>query len=155
MEGQPVSPKGRKVAILVAAGVDVTQVAAMQKALKAVGAMSDIVGPHLGAISGRNGASVEANKTFANTASVLYDAVYLPGGQSVFLAQAYKHAKTVAATGEGVDLLMALLPQGTPLNQMGVVAGGGGMQQSGFIQQFVTAIGFRHWGRPGLERISA
>jgi len=166
MEGQPVSPKGRKVAILVDAGVDVAQVAAMQKALKAVGAISDIVGPHLGAISGRNGASVEANKTFANTASVLYDAVYLPGGQSVaalqqrgdarvFLAQAYKHAKTVAAIGEGVDLLMALLPQGTPLNQMGVVAGGGGMQQSGFIQQFVTAIGFRHWGRPALERISA
>lgn len=165
MEGQPVSPKGRKVAILVDAGVDGAQVAAMQKALKAAGAMSDIVGPHLGAIASKNGAAVEANKTYANTASVLYDAVYLPGGQSVaalqqkgdarvFIAQAYKHAKTVGATGEGVDLLTALLPQGTSSNQMGVVAGRSGKQQSDSIGQFVAAIGMRHWGRPA-ERVSA
>jgi len=158
MEGQPTSAKSRKVAILVDASVDAAQVTAIQQALKAAGATSDIVAPHLGTIPGTNGAGVNATKTFANSSSVTYDAVYLPGGQSiaalgqkgdarVFLAQAYKHGKAVAASGEGVELLTASLPEGAKLEQMGVF--------SDSTQKFVAAIGSRHWGRPSLERVSA
>ena len=57
--------------------------------------------------------------TFATTASVLFDAVYVPGGaQSVkalarlgdartFVDDAYKHAKPIAAVAEGVEVLTA------------------------------------------------
>ena len=165
MEGQPSSAKGRKVAILVEAGVDAAQVEAMQQALKAAGASSDIVGPHLGTISGKNGANVEAGKTFANSSPATYDAVYVPGGQSaamlkqkgdahMFLAQTYKHAKAIAATGEGVDLLTVSLPEGAASNQMGVVSEREGTHTNAAIQKFIAAVGMRHWGRPALDRVS-
>ena len=166
MEGQPSSAKARKVAILVDAGVDTAQVEAMQKALKDAGAASDLVGPHLGTIIGKNGATVAATKTYANSSPATYDAVYAPGGQSavalkqkgdahVFLAQTYKHGKAIAATGEGVDLLTASLPEGAALNQMGVASGRDGGQQDAAVQKFLAAIGMRHWGRPALERVTA
>ncbi|HZG74914.1 MAG TPA: hypothetical protein VEZ72_03565 [Paenibacillus sp.] len=59
--------------------------------------------------------------------SILYDAVYIPGGrQSVdalmaqgdalhFVNEAFKHAKIVGASNEGVDLLAPSQIAGTPL----------------------------------------
>jgi catalase len=91
----------------------------MQEALKAEGAQSEVVSPHLGLLGGSNGADVAATRTLANCSSVLFDAVYVPGGeQSVqtllqqgdarrFIDEAYKHGKAIAAAGEGVDLVMA------------------------------------------------
>ena len=166
MEGQPSSAKARKVAILVEAGVDGAQVEAMQEALKAAGADSDLVGPHLGTLSGKNGMSLEVLKTFANSSPATYDAVYVPGGQSVaalkqkgdahvFLAQTYKHAKAIAVTGEAVELLTASLPEGAAINQMGVVSERDSGKQGVAIQKFVDALGRRHWGRPALDRVSA
>ncbi|MCW3054976.1 MAG: catalase [Chthonomonadales bacterium] len=166
LEGQPASAKGRKVAILVEVGVDGVQVKAMQTALKAAGADSDIVGPHLGMLSGKNGMNLDVTKTFANSSPALYDAVYVPGGQSVaallqkgdahvFIAQAYKHAKAIAATGEGVALLTSSLPEGAAMNNRGVVSEGDTGKQAVAIQTFLDAIGSRHWGRPNLERVSA
>lgn len=166
MEGQPVSARARKVAILVEAGVDGSQVEAMQKALKGAGADSDLIGPHLGALSGKNGTSLEILKTFANSSAATYDGVYVPGGQSavalmqkgdahVFLAQTYKHGKAIAATGEGVDLLKASLPEGASFNQMGVISERDGAKHSQAVQKFTEVLGSRHWGRPSLERISA
>lgn len=114
-EGQPRLPKGRKVAILAAEGVDATGVQALQQALKDAGAMADVVGPHLGTLA----PGVVANKTLANTDPVLYDAVFVPGGAGSlqtligmgdahnFVAQAYKHAKPIGALGEGTELLTA------------------------------------------------
>ena len=102
-------------AILAADGVDAAQVDALTAALKAAGAQGIVVGTHLGSL----GNGVEATMTFANTASVLFDAVYVPGGaQSVkalarlgdartFVDEAYKHAKPIAAVAEGVELLTA------------------------------------------------
>ncbi len=140
-EGQPTLAKGRKVAILAAAGVDAGQVAALQSALKAEGAMGEVVGPHLGMLTGAGGASVEAKKTFANTSSVLYDAVFVPGSaQSVaalvkmgdarqFIDEAYKHGKPIGATEEGAALVHAsavgtLLPAAEAAAQ-GVLLGAG------------------------------
>ncbi len=166
MENQPVSAKGRKVAILVAVGVDTAQVTVMRRALEAQGAMSDIVGPHLGTISGKDGTVVEAGKTFANSSPATYDAVYVPGGASValllqmgdahvFVAQTYKHGKAIAATGEGAALLKAVLPDGAAVNQMGVISEQDGAQASAVGERFAAAIGPRHWGRPALARIPA
>ena len=79
-EDQPKLVNGRKVAILVAAGVAVDQVESMQSALKSENVLSEIVGPHIGDIEGTGGAT-EATKTFANSSSVLFDAIYVPGGK--------------------------------------------------------------------------
>ena len=164
MEGQPTSAKGRKVAILVDAGVNASQVKAMQQALKAAGAQSDIVGPHIGVIGGNAG--VEATKTFANSSPATYDAVFVPGGNSavalqqkgdahVFIAQTYKHGKGLCAMGESVALLTGSLPAGAAINQLGVVSEQDGTKQGSAIQRFIAAVGSRHWNRPALEQVSA
>jgi len=167
MAGQPGSPKARKVAILVEAGVDVAQVEALQAALKAAGAKGEIIGPHLGTIPGIGAAdaSVQPAKTFASTSPALYDALYIPGGQSirilkkkgdarVFVTQTYKHGKAIAATGEGVDLLKAALPAGAALDQLGVLSERDTARLDTATQRFIAAIGSRHWGRAALDRIS-
>ncbi len=134
-EDQPKSAKGRMVAILAAPGVAADQVAAMQKALKAEDALGVVVGPHLGQIEGTSG-RVEAKKTLANTSSVHFDAVYVPGGAAStqtlrrmgdaihFIDEAYKHGKAIAATAEGVELVKAA---GTG----GLISGRGGMLGAG------------------------
>jgi catalase len=115
-QDQPKLAKGRKVAILVADGVAVAEVEAMQSALKKENVLSEIVAPHIGEIVGI-GSATEATKTFANSSSVLFDAVYVPGGaESIemlqgipdalrFIDEAYKHGKAIAASSEGIELV--------------------------------------------------
>jgi catalase len=112
-EDQPKLAKGRKVAILVADGVAIDEVEGMQSALKSANVLSEIVAPHIGEVEGKGGFT-EATKTYANTSSVHFDAVYIPGGEESietlkgipdalrFVDEAYKHGKPIAASGEGM-----------------------------------------------------
>jgi len=160
-KGQPVSPKGRKVAILTEAGVDAGQVSAIIAALKAAGAKGEIVGPHLGIIEAEGG-SVEAVKTYAGASSVLYDAVFVPGGGSAalltgsgdaraFIAETYKHAKAIGSSAEGADLIKTAVPSeaGDPSAQPGVFLSPD--DPAGFI----ASIGKRHWGRLAIDQVAA
>jgi catalase len=108
--------KTRKVAILCADGVDVAAVRAMQGALTEGGATSKIVAPRLGTLKGAGGV-VAVDYSLLNAASVLFDAVFVPGGDKsvqalagearalLFVREAYKHCKAIAAVGAGVGLL--------------------------------------------------
>ena len=53
---QPKLAKGRKVAILAAPGVQVADIAALQKRLKQESVLSEIIGPFLGTLEGDGGA---------------------------------------------------------------------------------------------------
>ena len=113
----PKTAKGRKVAILAADGVEGSQIMAIKQALKEVDAKAEIVAKFMGTIKGADGKEIEVDKTFLTGASVMFDAVYVPGGaKSIealktngealnFINEAFKHCKAIAATGEGVDLL--------------------------------------------------
>lgn len=114
-EGQPQSPKGRKVAILVGKGSATKCVQTMLEKLAAEGALGEVVGPHIGTLAGDEG-TIEVKKTYANTGSVLFDAVYVPGSTNIavlksmgdarkFIDEAYKHGKAIAASGSGVELV--------------------------------------------------
>ena len=60
---------------------------------------------------------IKADFSFLTGSSVLFDAVYVPGGEASiaalknepeptnFLREAYNHCKAIAASGAGVDLL--------------------------------------------------
>jgi catalase len=75
--------------------------------------------PRLGVLTGVGGEQIKADFSFLAGSSVLFDAVYVPGGETSvetlerepeavnFLNEAYKHCKTIAATGAGVELLDA------------------------------------------------
>jgi catalase len=129
-------------------------------ALKGAGAKGEIIGPHLGVIEAVGG-SIEATKTFAGTSSVLYDAVFVPGGLSVsmlnqsgdahaFIAETYKHAKAIGASGEGSELIKSSLPVAIadPWAQPGVTP------RSDTATAFIDAIGTRHWGREAVDQIA-
>ena len=68
-----------------------------------------------------------------------------------FVEEAYKHYKSIAASAEGRDLIIAAL--GDVTAQPGVVAGA---SASAITADFVAAIAVdRHWSRSGTERVSA
>jgi catalase len=109
--------KTRKIAFLVADGFDDDTLLKMKQALMTAGALAFTVAPRLGTLTGASGEAVKADFSFLTGASVLFDAVYVPGGDASiaalkaedeainFLNEAYKHCKAIAASGTGVELL--------------------------------------------------
>ncbi|MFD6674549.1 catalase [Rhodococcus zopfii] len=110
----------RRVAVLAADGVDVTGVERLVEALSERGAIVEVLAPKGGGVlTGGSGGEIAVDRAITTMASVLYDAVVVPcGPDSIatlrddgyalhFLAEAYKHAKPIAAFGAGLDLLPA------------------------------------------------
>lgn len=109
--------KSRKIAILATDGVNGTQLNDYKKVLKAAGAVTKIVATHNGKIKDDSGQEIKVDFTFLTTASVLFDAVYIPGGtKSVaaliaepdaihFVEEAFRHCKAIAANAEGLQLI--------------------------------------------------
>ncbi|MGI9068983.1 MAG: catalase [Pyrinomonadaceae bacterium] len=114
--------KTRKIAVLLADGFDDAGVAEMNKALLTAGATPKTVAPRLGVVAGTNGEELKVDFSFLTGSSVLFDAIYIPGGDasvaaltaqpeaSEFVTEAYKHCKPIAASGAGVEFLASALP---------------------------------------------
>lgn len=168
--------KTRKVAILAESGFNFPEVTQVIEALKNAGVHSEIISMNQGMITSVDGRQLEVNKNYASAGSIMYDAVYVTGGrQNVdtllaqgdslhFVNEAFKHAKTIGATNEGVELLEASQIQGVAMagpeshaqlvNELGVItirnaADMGNINQPGyFSQEFINAIAqHRHWLR--------
>jgi len=111
--------KSRKIAILAADGVNAASVNAVKAVLEQEGAITEIIAPRLGKINTTGQGQLTADQSFLTAASVLFDAVYLPGGkESVamlaveanaihFISEAYKHCKAIAADQDALTLLEA------------------------------------------------
>jgi len=155
----------RKVAVLLADGYDRTDLAIVREALVAGGAWVKIVAPQLGAILSHHD-TVEADFSFRTGDSVLFDAIYIPGGRKSvdalkrhgevddFIRDGWRHCKAIAASGAGVELL-ATLPGGEGVagkwrTVHGVVTTTGKASEA-MAAAFVQAIaGGRHWIRETL-----
>ncbi|MEP6749447.1 MAG: catalase [Bacteroidota bacterium] len=111
--------KTRKVAILAADGVNEKTLNAMKETLLAEGAVVEVIAPDFHTITSMNGVAVPVDKSLHVTASVLYDAVYVPGGANSvaslesdpdavhFLNQAFRHCKPIAADTDAMQVLAA------------------------------------------------
>ena len=109
--------KGRKVAILVADGVDGAAVAAMKATLKKAGVTALVLAEHLGTVASTNGEPLAVDHTIVTMPSIGFDAIYVPGGADSaaalaasgdavhYVAETYKHVKPIAAAADGIDLL--------------------------------------------------
>ncbi len=109
--------KTRKIAILIAEGVNASYLNSMKKALEAQGASTKLIAPHLGFIKASDGTAVKVDQSFLTAASVLFDAVFIPGGEKSihalqnepavieFINDAYKHCKAIAFQEEAEMLL--------------------------------------------------
>ena len=158
------SIRSRQVAILIADGVDETSVSKMKMALTAERAMVKLVAPKLGLIKGKGGGVLKADQTFLTAASVLFDAVYVPGGsKSVgalldeqdpvhFVNEAYKHCKAIAIDDEGIELLNATYIGKSIIKakqKAGVII-------NGSLKEFIKAIAqHRFWEREKKDKVPA
>ncbi|MEH2042778.1 catalase [Nostoc sp.] len=165
--------KSRRIAILAADGVNAQELGALQQALTQQGAHTKVVATHGGKIKGDDGQEIPVEMTFVTAASVMFDAVYVPGGaQSIkmlkqqgeavhFINEAFKHCKAIAATSEGVELLSMANIEGLKLSQdgarsdMGVVTSSESDLKS-VADDFISAIAqHRHWMRFQKEMVPA
>jgi putative intracellular protease/amidase len=151
-------------------GVRSPELAAVQKVLREEGATPEIVSSTLGVITGADGRPIKVDKALRTVSSVLYDAVFVPGGAgsiaalmaqtdaAPFVQEAFKHYKAIAAASEGVDFIVeACRPvakspkrQGTksakvasaeePLVRPGVVTARDPSSLRDLARRFVTAM---------------
>ncbi len=167
----------RRIAVLAADGFDDAALATMKKALMNAGAQVKLIAPRLGFLQGASGEAVKIDFSLLTTASVLFDAVYIPGGESSistllrepdaihFVNEAYKHCKAIAATGEGVNLLAASAIGAEKFNNgkngknrfvvnQGVITSAN--QTSKVANEFINAIAqHRFWEREMNDQVPA
>ena len=170
--------KTRKIAVLAADGFDDAALSTVKQALVAAGAQAKVVAPRLGVLTGAQGSQVNIDFSLLTAGSVLFDAVYVPGGEKSvetlkgegkalhFINEAYKHCKAIAATGAGTDLLRASyfgeerLPESTDAGSQvradeGVIISRDG-QAGDLAAEFIKAIAqHRHWGREVKDLVPA
>ncbi|KRV49872.1 hydroperoxidase [Wenjunlia vitaminophila] len=162
----------RKVALLVGDGVDAGQVRAITEALTVTGAVPEVLAARDGAVLAAGGGELEVDRAMSTMASVLYDAVCVPGGEEStqallddglaahYVAEAFKHGKAVGAVGSGVAFVRGLDLPGVRLadgeevcSHRGVVTAGA--VPGGFAGAFLEALAaHRHWDRD-TDRVAA
>jgi catalase len=152
------SIRTRRVAILVADGVEGESLVNIHRRLTDEGAVPRFVGTRLGAVTGSAGESIEIDATFETAPSVLFDAVVLPDGAAAaaalvedghsleFLKDQFRHCKAILALGSGTELLdKASIPAGD--GDSGVLRTSE-PRQSKAVDEFIAAIAkHRHYER--------
>jgi len=161
------SIKTRRVAALVADGFAGKELAHVRKWMEALGATVEVVGPTLSPVTSMEGQQEVPLKTYLTASSVMYDAVYVPGGEKSvaalkrvplavdFVREAFIHCKPLAFSGEASALLdtAGVAQLAPPPPQKGVEATLGIVRSAktetkGFTQLFADAIAaHRHWAR--------
>ncbi|WP_313632058.1 catalase [Massilia timonae] len=119
--------KGRRVAVLVASGVDDKAVKKQYASLLKDGAVPRMVGNMLGKVTAVDGDPIDVEISVEAGPSVMYDGVIVPDGAAAaealaknaqvleFLREQYRHGKPILAYGSGSDLLTkAMIPQKLP-----------------------------------------
>ena len=166
----------RRVAVLLANGVDMAPLRKLLQELEEVGLQHTLIAPHLGSVSTASGRTVTVEACLGCTASVLYDALLVAGGEASaqalrqngaalhFVLETYRHSKAICALDEGVDLLASLgftlqPERGSALSipTPGVIlADGHKAQEAEISSEFIAAItALRHWDRLNVESVPA
>ena len=113
------SIRSRKVAMLVAEGVDAGPIVALQKALLDQGAVGRVVAKSVGPVRAAGGEVLQADASMEGEPGFLFDALVLPSGEAGvqalkmlgltmdFIRNQYRHGKTILALGESRSLLDA------------------------------------------------
>ncbi|HWQ20086.1 MAG TPA: catalase [Methanotrichaceae archaeon] len=160
--------KSRMVAVLAEDGFNGAELMGVKKAIEDAGGQAKVVSRLLGTIKGADGQSLMVDKSFLTTPSVVFDAVFIPGGKKSvdalkangdaihFINESFKHCKPIGVIGEGLELLkassikvMTFSDQNSGVrSELGVVTAGKATDVGAFVSEFKKAIAeHRHWGR--------
>ncbi|NPC54217.1 catalase [Caenimonas soli] len=155
------SIQGRKIAILVAPGVNGAEIGKVQQALVDKGAVARLVGPRIGPVKTADAQTLDADASLENEPGFLFDALVLPDGKEAavalaadghtmeFIKDQYRHCKTILALGASKALLEKA---GIPLKAADGKADPGLILSDGAagpaLEAFVDGIAkHRHFGR--------
>jgi len=143
----------RKVAIMVADGSDGVQIAALQQALLAAGAIGRLVAPRIGPFTTATGEAMDADASLENEPGVLFDGLVVPGGKASATVLAtdgrllehvkdqYRHGKTLMFIGEASAILDACGIADSGENDPGLLVIGKSSPRA--ASAFISALG-RH-----------
>lgn len=172
-----ISPKDsirtRKIAFLVADGVDGNALSVVKTALEAEGAIVEVIAPRLNYVLSDLNEEIHVHHSFLTAASVFYDAVYVPGGTNSvasveadadavhFLNEAFKHCKAIAADAGAMQVIESTyfarkIP--AEFTDESVLLDGIVIQDdpATLARQFITAIAqHRFWEREKPRKIPA
>jgi catalase len=166
------SIKTRQVAILAANGAD-DSLMKMKSALEAKGAVVKVVSLKLGTFKTAAGQEVKADQAFLGSSSVLFDAIFIPGGEAsvnalkitpeaiLFINESYRHCKAIAATGKGVEFLSSTFAgekinseSDSSLTSLGIITAQNFDQK--VVTSFINAIAqHRFWEREEMSKVPA
>lgn len=160
----------RRVAVVMATGVELGAYKVIQQALQDAGAQTRVVAAHLGFVASSSGQQVPIDHTFQSMPSVVFDAVLVPGGAAAaqalmkdgnavhFVLEAYRHCKPLCLIGESAEILRSAgLAAADAPPPAGVVIGTNEpTTRLQTAQDFIAALGrHRHWGRGQLDQVPA
>src|SRR5690606_25125529 len=109
--------QGRKVAVLVADGVDGEMVWEVTRSPQEQGAVVRLVGPRIGPVAPETGQAIDADASLENHPGVLFDGMVVPGGKKAgqllaadpkareFLVDQFFHSKTIWVSRDAEELL--------------------------------------------------
>ncbi len=149
----------RKVAFLVAGGVSQASIDTMKAALEKEGAEAVLIADRVGTIRTKEGQSISPKGSLLTEASVCYDAVYTPAGDSLealaasaeyyqFIEEAYKHCKALSFAA-GAEML---LKNSRIKTDQGVILAADGKTADDFIAVLKQ---HRVWERESSRKIPA
>jgi catalase len=147
----------RKIAILIAPGVDGSGAMAVHRALANAGAVPRFLSVRLGRVDSLTGDALEADGTLETMASCTFDAVVIPDGPVAaktlsglghaveFVKDQYRHCKAILAVGAGKALLeKAMVPMNADDPALILVP----RNSQAATQVFLVAVGkHRNWDR--------
>lgn len=147
----------RCIAVIVADGVNITTIQSLKKKTAAKGAKIKIIAPTLGSIKTSDGNAIAVDETLFNTTSVLFDAVYIPGGSKSaeallnepdalhFVNEQFRHCKAIGGDKDSQEFINKTY-----------VRNGAGVVSDGNIDQFLTNVGeHRFWQREAERKVPA
>jgi catalase len=158
------SLKGRKIALLVAPGVQGRAIVELQAALLERGAVGRLVGPRIGPTPTADGEALDADASLENEPGFLFDGLVLPDGAeavaalaqdghtSEFIRDQFRHCKTILVLGASAQLLP---PAGLPRSfdkaqaqgDTGLILAGAGEEEAAAAAFLQALAKHRHFGR--------
>jgi catalase len=144
---------GRVVHILANDGADIAGIRSLKDALTQAGATPHVIATHKGAIAGggRRPDELTVDRSFHTSSSAECDGLVIAGGAGLaanpavltYVQSAYRHYKTIAAWGDGTELLQRA---GLGLDEPGVLVSD--RSSRAFAKDLVAALSVhRHWER--------
>lgn len=118
----PTDIKSRRIALMTADGVKDEAFTKIKKELCDLNAMVMVIAPNHGFVTSDSGDQYPVDESLLTASSVVFDAVYVAGGDSVktlskepdalhFIAEAFKHCKPIGSDKDAVELIKKAIPE--------------------------------------------